>query len=137
MRFRGGGVGHKSVRKATDYFKKDRFPEELVDDVELEQEDDPMDADGEHPAQDGHRDSKEHVDDEIEANYESEDGEDTAAQLIAEFGTGSDEEVLDDAEDERSDEDDANSQLEDDDDDDEQDELAAEENGSDNGYAEL
>jgi hypothetical protein len=24
MRFRGGGVGHKSTREATDFFKKDR-----------------------------------------------------------------------------------------------------------------
>jgi hypothetical protein len=26
MRFRGGGVGHKSTREATDFFKKDRDP---------------------------------------------------------------------------------------------------------------
>ena len=29
MRFRGGGVGHKSARKATDYFLQDRFPNEF------------------------------------------------------------------------------------------------------------
>ena len=26
MRFRGGGVGHKSTREATDFFKRDRDP---------------------------------------------------------------------------------------------------------------
>ena len=31
MRFRGGGVGHKSVQKATDYFLQDRFPDDNVD----------------------------------------------------------------------------------------------------------
>lgn len=92
-----------------------------------------MEVDGERPAQDGHRDLEEQASDETEANYN--DGEATAAQLIAEFGTGSYEEVLDDGEDERSDDSDTDSQLEGDDD--EQDELAEEDSGSDNGYAEL
>jgi hypothetical protein len=49
MRFRGGGVGHKSTRQATDFFKKDRHTldgqktksdtfEEMNDGVELENE---------------------------------------------------------------------------------------------------
>jgi hypothetical protein len=29
MRFRGGGIGHKSTRDATDFFKNDRDPSDL------------------------------------------------------------------------------------------------------------
>jgi hypothetical protein len=41
MRFRGGGVGHKSTRDATDFFKNDRDPLDLkvsVSDSESEEE---------------------------------------------------------------------------------------------------
>ena len=41
MRFRGGGVGHKSTRQATDFFKKDRHTldvrkpkSEIIEDLE-------------------------------------------------------------------------------------------------------
>jgi hypothetical protein len=34
MRFRGGGVGHKSIREQTKCFLKDRWPEELEKKVE-------------------------------------------------------------------------------------------------------
>jgi hypothetical protein len=44
MRFRGGGVGHKSIRRATNRFLQDRWPEELERVVERD-EDDPMDPD--------------------------------------------------------------------------------------------
>lgn len=45
MRFRGGGVGHKSTREATDFFKKDRDRLDVpglteMDDVEATPEDD-------------------------------------------------------------------------------------------------
>lgn len=35
MRFRGGGVGHKSTREATDFFKKDRdrLDKQLISDA--------------------------------------------------------------------------------------------------------
>lgn len=39
MRFRGGGVGHKSTRAATDFFKNDRDPLDLkVSDSDLDEE---------------------------------------------------------------------------------------------------
>jgi hypothetical protein len=34
MRFRGGGVGHKSTREATDFFKKDRDQMDIVTGVD-------------------------------------------------------------------------------------------------------
>ena len=34
MRFRGGGVGHKSIREQTKCFLKDRWPEELEKKIE-------------------------------------------------------------------------------------------------------
>ena len=34
MRFRGGGVGHKSTRQATNFFKKDRHASDLQDSLE-------------------------------------------------------------------------------------------------------
>ena len=34
MRFRGGGVGHKSTRQATDFFKNDRHNSDLQDRLE-------------------------------------------------------------------------------------------------------
>jgi hypothetical protein len=34
MRFRGGGVGHKSTREATDSFKKDRDQLDMKSDIE-------------------------------------------------------------------------------------------------------
>ena len=34
MRFRGGGVGHKSTREATDSFKKDRDQLDIKSDIE-------------------------------------------------------------------------------------------------------
>jgi hypothetical protein len=44
MRFRGGGVGHKSLRRATVRFLQDRWPEELKTVVEVD-EDNTMDLD--------------------------------------------------------------------------------------------
>lgn len=44
MRFRGGAVGHKSIRHATNRFLQDRWPEELKTVVGRD-EDDPMDLD--------------------------------------------------------------------------------------------
>ena len=34
MRFRGGSVGHKSTREATDFFKKDRDQLDIKSDIE-------------------------------------------------------------------------------------------------------
>ena len=34
MRFRGGGVGHKSTRQATDFFKKDRHVSDVQNSLE-------------------------------------------------------------------------------------------------------
>ena len=48
MRFRGGGVGHKSTREATDFFKKDRDPlDEWVPGNEPDSDDNDSDLDGE------------------------------------------------------------------------------------------
>jgi len=48
MRFRGGGVGHKSTREATDFFKKDRDRLDKIDDEEdteeIEDKDEPEDS---------------------------------------------------------------------------------------------
>src|SRR3977135_1847750 len=40
MRFRGGGIGHKSTREATDSFKKDRDKLDMKSDIE--DDDEPM-----------------------------------------------------------------------------------------------
>lgn len=39
MRFRGGGVGHKSTREATDFFKKDRDQLDMKSNTESNTED--------------------------------------------------------------------------------------------------
>ena len=48
MRFRGGGVGHKSTRDATNFFKNDRDPLDLMDstsvsELEVEEIEEPDD----------------------------------------------------------------------------------------------
>ena len=81
MRFRGGGVGHKSIRRATDRFLQDRWPEELKTVVERD-EDDPMDLDQTAPiepfnvlADEELPDDEEDDDDEIEQNNLRDDKE--------------------------------------------------------------
>lgn len=76
MRFRGGGVGHKSTREVTDFFKKDRDPSRWNASVNDEQEDSEMDSDSmEH-------DSEVDEDEEDDFGYvreESDNSEDEAA----------------------------------------------------------
>jgi hypothetical protein len=40
MRFRGGGVGHKSTREATDFFKKDRDHLDVPRQTKIDDEED-------------------------------------------------------------------------------------------------
>jgi hypothetical protein len=42
MRFRGGGVGHKSTREATDFFRsdRDRLDKETVTAAQIDEDDD-------------------------------------------------------------------------------------------------
>ena len=83
MRFRGGGVGHKSTQEACNFFKKDRDRLDVTDRNEQddgldEQEDSEMDLEEQHEVNDPGVD----VDEEEEFGYlreESDDSEDEVA----------------------------------------------------------
>lgn len=47
MRYRGGGVGHKSTREATNHFLKDRRPEDLKRNMPMNSEDENEETGGE------------------------------------------------------------------------------------------
>jgi hypothetical protein len=90
MRFRGGGVGHKSTQEASNFFKKDR------DRLDVTERNEQIDDDEE---EDSDMDLEEHHDDEVDEDEEddfgymreeSDDSEDEADGDLGEDGLGDD-----------------------------------------------
>jgi hypothetical protein len=98
MRFRGGGVGHKSTREATDFFKKDR------DRLDMGQKPNVPEYKGDLEQEDSEMVSEEHVNENEEDDfgyvYEESDESEGEDELAAEdedddFGPEDDGGVID------------------------------------------
>jgi hypothetical protein len=93
MRFRGGGVGHKSTREATDFFKKDRDNLDsgimilTSEDMDIDSDDDvvdEVDEEGDSGVDEGH------IDDEFGYKREDSDSADETDEVTDLDGADSD-----------------------------------------------